>query len=54
LQTVAERTTRPTYRQALRQQADLALAAAEKNISAAYEIEQVRRRYQALCHALVG
>ena len=54
LHTIAERTRRPAYRQALRQQADLALAAAEKNISVAYEIEQVRQRYQALCHTLAG
>jgi len=48
LHTVAQRTRRPDYRRAIGQQADLALAAAEKNITADYEIEQIRQRYQEL------
>lgn len=48
LRTVAQRTTRPDYHRAIGQQADLALAAAEKNITTSYEIEQIRQRHQKL------
>jgi uncharacterized membrane protein len=48
LHTVAQRTRRPDYRRAIGQQADLVLAAAEKNITADYEMEQIRQRYQEL------
>ncbi|MGI4863478.1 MAG: DUF2254 domain-containing protein [Janthinobacterium lividum] len=54
LHTISQHTTRPAYHHALRQQADLALAAAEKNITVGYEIEQVRHRYQALRPVLLG
>jgi uncharacterized membrane protein len=52
LHTVAERTTRPDYRRVIRQQTDLALAAAEKNITVSYEIEQVRQHYRDTLAAL--
>jgi uncharacterized membrane protein len=52
LRTVAQRTSRPAYRQALRQQADLALAAADKNITVPYESEQVHQQYRLLRQAL--
>jgi len=52
LRTVAQRTTRPDYRRALRQQTELALAAAEKNITVSYEIEQVRQHYRDTLAAL--
>jgi uncharacterized membrane protein len=45
LHTVAQHTRRPDYRRAIGQQADLALAAAEKNITAEYELEQIRQHY---------
>lgn len=48
LHTVAQRTRRPDYHLVIGQQADLALAAAEKNITAEYEMEQIRQRYQEL------
>jgi uncharacterized membrane protein len=54
LRTVAERTTRLSYHQSLRQQADLALAAAEENITLDYEISQVRQRYQGLRQVLLA
>lgn len=54
LHTVAQRTRRPDYHQALRQQANLALAAAEKNITASYEVEQIRQRYQELRQDLLA
>jgi uncharacterized membrane protein len=49
---VAQRTTRPDYRHALHQQADLAMAAAEKNITVPYESEQVRQHYRDALAAL--
>jgi len=52
LRTVAQRTTRPAYRQALRQQADLALAAADKNITVPYESGQVHEHYRSTLAAL--
>jgi uncharacterized membrane protein len=52
LHTVAQRTTRPDYRHALRQQAELAMAAAEKNITVPYESEQVRQHYRDVLAAL--
>ena len=54
LHTVAEHTRRPDYRRVIGQQADLTLAAAEKNITTDYEIEQIRQRYQDLRGALIG
>ena len=48
LHTVAQRTRRPDYHRAIIQQADLALAAAEKNITAEYELGQIRQRYREL------
>jgi uncharacterized membrane protein len=48
LHTVAQRTRRPDYHCVIGQQADLALAAAEKNITASHELEQVRQRYREL------
>jgi uncharacterized membrane protein len=52
LHTVTQRTTRPDYRRALRQQAELTRAAAEKNITVGYDIEQVRQHYHELNQAL--
>jgi uncharacterized membrane protein len=52
LRTVAQRTRRPAHRQALRQQADLALAAAEKNLTADYDLAPVRQQYQRVLAAL--
>jgi uncharacterized membrane protein len=52
LHTVAQRTTRPDYRHALRQQADLAMAAAEKNITVPYESAQVHQHYRDTLAAL--
>ena len=52
LRTVAQRTTRPDYRRALRQQTELTLAAAEKNITVGYEIEQVHQHYRDTLAAL--
>ncbi|TVT38546.1 DUF2254 domain-containing protein [Hymenobacter setariae] len=52
LHTVAQRTTRPDYRHALRQQADLAMTAAEKNITVPYESEQVHQHYRDALAAL--
>jgi uncharacterized membrane protein len=51
---VGQHTTRPGYHQALRQQAHLVLAAADKNLTVAYENEQVHQRYQALCQTLLA
>ncbi|HET9505322.1 MAG TPA: DUF2254 domain-containing protein [Hymenobacter sp.] len=48
LHTVAQRTRRPDYHRVIGQQADLALAAAEENITASYELEQIRQRYREL------
>jgi uncharacterized membrane protein len=48
LHTVVQHTRRPDYHRAITQQADLALAAAEKNITASYDIEQIRLRYKEL------
>jgi len=48
LHTVAQRTRRPDYHRVIGQQADLALAAAEKNITADYETGQIRQRYREL------
>jgi uncharacterized membrane protein len=53
LHTVAQRTRRPDYRRAIGQQADLVLAAAEKNITADYEMEQIKQRYQELRSDLI-
>jgi uncharacterized membrane protein len=54
LHTVAQRTRRPDYHRVIGQQADLALAAAEENITASYELEQIRQRYKELRADLVG
>jgi uncharacterized membrane protein len=54
LHTVAQRTRRPDYHRVIGQQADLALAAAEENITASYELEQIRQRYKELQAELIG
>ena len=54
LGTVAQHTTRPDYRQALQQQAELVLAAADKNITIAYESAQVHQHYTELQQALIA
>jgi uncharacterized membrane protein len=54
LHTVAARTRHHAYRSALRQQADLALAAAEKNLPAEHERTQVRQKHQELRELLRG
>jgi uncharacterized membrane protein len=54
LHTVAQRTRRSDYHRVIGQQADLALAAAEKNITASHELEQVRQRYRELRADLVA
>jgi uncharacterized membrane protein len=54
LHTVAQRTRRPDYHRVIGQQADLALAAAEKNITASHELEQIRQRYRELRADLIG
>jgi uncharacterized membrane protein len=54
LHTVAQRTRRPDYHRVIGQQADLALAAAEENITASYELEQIQQRYKELRADLVG
>jgi uncharacterized membrane protein len=54
LHTVAQRTRRPDYHRVIGQQASLALAAAEENITASYELEQIRQRYQELRAELIG
>lgn len=54
LGTVAGHTRRPSHYQALRQQADLVLEAAESHLEVAYELAQVRARYQEVCQALAG
>jgi uncharacterized membrane protein len=54
LHTVAQRTRRPDYHRIIGQQADLALAAAKENITASYELEQIRQRYQELRAELIG
>jgi uncharacterized membrane protein len=54
LHTVAARTRHHAYRFALRQQADLALAAAEKNLPAEHERTQVRQKHQELRELLRG
>jgi uncharacterized membrane protein len=54
LHIIASRTQRPDYRAALREQADLALAAAENNLPADYERAQVRQKHQELTELLAA
>ncbi len=54
LHTVAQRTRRPDYHRVIGQQAELALAAAEKNITVEYELAQVRQRHRELRVDLIG
>jgi len=52
LRIVASSTQHPGYRATLRQQADLALATATKNLTAEHELSQVRQKYQELSELL--